>query len=284
VFWLGERRGDLADWTTQQWVRATGRQINFSDHRWLDGPVGDPTRIGKDFFEGLAKSRRLELKCDRPRGLLQNFDDLCLDTRAVASCVRDFYERTSEYELDVWSEWRGTFRPFGRALAVLFSRRLQQLNVPLSALDTSRGLASSVTQVCDPNSGAVLHTAWVRELHATKNVLYAGSYSVSRVPGHAAPCVKVVFPLPHGNGIVFMKAEPYPDGSLILTSAGKRFGDPGFYFTVHDRNGSGWARYVRSLQETIHVYAAESGAVRTDHVLWIWGFEFLRLHYRMRVI
>jgi len=48
--------------------------------------------------------------------------------------------------------------------------------------------------------------------------------------------------------------------------------------------GIAWARYVRSLKETIRVYAAESDTVRADHVLWLWGLRFLRLHYRMRLV
>jgi hypothetical protein len=36
------------------------------------------------------------------------------------------------------------------------------------------------------------------------------------------------------------------------------------------------------MKETIHVYAAESDTARADHILWLWGKEFLRLHYRMR--
>jgi len=35
------------------------------------------------------------------------------------------------------------------------------------------------------------------------------------------------------------------------------------------------------MKEQIRVYPAETGIVRTDHTLWIWGIEFLRLHYRM---
>jgi hypothetical protein len=42
-----------------------------------------------------------------------------------------------------------------------------------------------------------------------------------------------------------------------------------------------WARYVRSMRETITVYA-DGGAVRADHVLTLWGLTFLRLHYRLR--
>jgi hypothetical protein len=166
---------------------------------------------------------------------------------------------------------------------VLFSRRLQQLNVPLSSLDSSKGITSAVVQLRDPASGRVVQTAWVRELLATRNVLYAGSYSICRVPRYPNPCVKVVFPLPNGNAIVIMKTEAHPDGSFSVTSAGEKFGDPGFYFVVHAGPRMAWARYVRSLKETIHLHPSERDTVRADHVLWLWGIQFLRLHYRMRV-
>ncbi len=58
--------------------------------------------------------------------------------------------------------------------------------------------------------------------------------------------------------------------------------DPGFYFTVHGESGTLWARYVRALRESIHVFPAENGLLRADHVLTYFGATFLRLHYRMR--
>jgi hypothetical protein len=283
MIWLGERRGYFTDWLTQLWVRMTGRSIDLTQSPWLDGPAGTPRGIGKEFFANYAKKHSLEFVQNEPRGLVQNLRALLPDDSKIAPAVRRFYERTSEYELDAWSEWCGLVRPFGQALAILFSRRLQQLNVPLSSLDSSRGIISEVVQLRDPASGRIAQTAWVRELLATRNVLYAGAYSVCRAPGRAMPCVKVVFPLPNGNAIVLMKAEAHADGSLSVTSSGERFGDSGFYFVVQSEGGRARARYVRSLQETIHVYAAEEGSARADHVLWIWGIQFLRLHYRMRL-
>jgi hypothetical protein len=286
VIWLGDRSGHLSDWVTQQWVRLTGCRVNLATNRWLDGPTGSTRIIGKDFFADYAQKHGLEVLRSGSRGLLQDFCDLsgsCGDPNMVASAVKDFYERTSEYEIDAWSEWHGLARPFGTALSAIFSRRLQQLNIPLSSLDSSKGMSSCVVQLVDPHSGRVVQTAWVRELHATRNVLYAGSYSLCTVPGYPGPCVKVVFPLPNGNAIVIMKPESHPDGSFSLTSAGKGFGDPGFYFVVHARDGIAWARYVLALKERISVYPAERDTVRADHVLWIWGKQFLRLHYRMRV-
>lgn len=284
MIWLGDRRGNLTDWTTQQWVRATGRRVSLSDHPWLNGPVGGTREIGLGFFEQYAAAHDLEIVDSGTRGLMPDFTVLEQDNpsvRAVAQPVKDFYEQTSAFSLDAWSEWCAAFRPFGRALSILFSKRLQQLNVPLSSLDSARGMTSSVLPMRERASGHVVQTAWVRQLRATRNVLYAGSYSICRIPGHPSPCVKVVFPLPNGNAIVIMKPIANPDGSLSIQSIGKRFGEPGFYFTVHHGDGTLHARYVASMKEQIVVYGAEPGVTRADHTLWLWGIQFLRLHYRM---
>lgn len=285
MLWLGPRRGYLTDWVTQRWVRATGRRVDLRDAPWLAGPVGDARGIGADFFERLAAREGLVVRRAREAGLLADFSALAapdFDPRAVRPGVAAFYERTAAYELDSWAEWTGTFRPFGRLLARLFSRRLQQLNVPLSGLDTSRGVTSEVLQLVDPATGDVRHTAWLRRLAGSGDVLYAGSYGLAALPGRAGACVKVVFPLPNGNAVVVMRPEAHADGSFSVVSAGTRFGDPGFYFTVREDDGAVSARYVASLKESIRVYEAEGGAVRADHVLRLWGATFLRLHYRLR--
>jgi hypothetical protein len=285
MIWLGQKRGYLRDYLTQLWVRASGRPIRLSEYPWLGGPAGNTQSIGKEFFVQYAKERGLEVVRTGVRGLIPNFKELGPrdDMHVVAKSVRQFYEQTSTYELDAWSDWNAFFKPFGGALAFLFSRRLQQMNVPLSPLDTSRGMTSQVVQLRDPLTGRIEQTAWIRELIGTGNVTYAGGYSVCRVPGAIHPCVKVVFPLPNGNAVVVMRVEPHPDGSLSVTSSGERFGDPGFYFTVQTGDGFARARYVRTMRETIRVYDGGDGTVRGDHVLRLWGARFLRLHYRLRV-
>lgn len=283
--WLGTARGHLIDWLTQRWVHVTGRRVDLASEPWLDGPVGEPSGIGPDFFDRLADATHLHVRRGDPSaGLVQDFGLLAgpaFDPGAVDPRVADFYERTAAFELDAWAEWCGLFRPFGRLLALLFSRRLQQLNIPLTGLDTSRGMTSEIIQLVDPTTGAVRVTAWVRRLLGTGNVLYAGSYSLCQVPGFDGPCVRVVFPLPNGNAMVIMRPLAHGDGSFSVVSAGERFGEPGFYFTVHGRARI-WARYVRALRESIRVYAAGDGGIRADHVLTLWGATFLRLHYRLR--
>jgi hypothetical protein len=283
--WLGDQRGNLIDWLTQRWVCLTGRRVDLAAAPWLAGPVGQTSGVGPDYFDKWAAAEKLQVTRHRSgKGLLPSFAALSgpsFDASAVAPQVAEFYERASDYEMDVWSEWSGLFRPFGFLIAALFSRRLEQLNLPLSALDTSRGMTSEVVQVSDPSSGELRANAWVRTLVKTGRVIYVGSYSVTTSPGAAGPCIKTVFPLPNGNAIVILRPEAQPDGSLILESAGRRFGDPGFYLSVHRSDGVVVARYLRCFRERIHVYPADERAVRADHTMSLWGRRCLHLHYRL---
>lgn len=277
MIWLGTERGYLSDWVTQQWVRVTGRRCELSAVPWLMGPTGSTTGIGANFFEEYAIRSGWTLEpANGPRGLVTNFRSM--SSAQIHPAVVAFYEETSEYQMDCWSEWATLYRPFGGVLAAVFSRRLQQLNVPLTGLDTHRGITSRVVRMRTPEGEWQI--AWVRQLVASQDTLYAGSYGKCRVPGYDGECVKVCFPLPNGRAIVIMRPEVGADGTLTLISDGVRFGDPGFYFVVEGRGGV-WGRYVSSMKESIHVYPAESATVRADHTLRIWGQVFLRLHYRL---
>jgi hypothetical protein len=158
MIWLGNRRGYLTDWATQRWVAVTGRTTTLAENPWLEGPVGDTTRIGGECFRELAAREGLSVQDGAgARGIVPEFsvlDGPRFQTSAASHRVRDFYEHTAAYELDAWATWCGAFKPFGWLLAILFSRRLQQLNVPLSGLDTSRGLTNAVWHLVDAASNA----------------------------------------------------------------------------------------------------------------------------------
>jgi hypothetical protein len=281
VPWLGEKRGYLSDWLTQLWVRSTGRGVALAEHAWLDGPCGLTSGIGADFYERLARATGLEIR-PSAEGLMRSFAALAGPSfvpAAVDPRIAHFYEHTSAYRLDAWAQWCGPFRPIGWALAALFSRRLQQLNIPLSPLETSRGIRSRIVELVDPATGAVARTGWVREFPSTGRVAYVGDYSLVAAPGHDSPCVRVVFPLPNGSATVVLRPEAHPDGSLSLHSSGRRFGDPGFYFVVR-RGERAAARYLPTLRERLHVYS-EEGELHTDHFFSIWGIRYLQLHYRL---
>ncbi|MEQ1603324.1 MAG: hypothetical protein ABL999_00485 [Pyrinomonadaceae bacterium] len=276
--WLGDSRGHLADWVTQRWVQLSGKLIDVGDEQWLDGPIGNTDTIGDSYLSNYQTTKN-----QKEIGLIEDFQVLgsdVFDPNAIAPEIVDFYEHTAQYDLDVWSQWSGIFKPFGWLLNVIFSRRLQQMNMPISPLDTSKGMTSQVVPLTDDN-GAHLGTGWLRKLISTGEIIYVGIYSHCRPPKFNGECIKVIFPLPNGSATVVMKPEAHEDGSLMLASVGNGFGDPGFYLIVRKKTLTAWIKYVKSLKETIHVYL-DNGELRADHVLKLFGATFLRLHYRMR--
>lgn len=167
MIWLGSNRGYLTDWLTQKWVQVCGRRVDLADSPWLEGPISSPQGIGKDFFHHLAEAEDFQLRTmGMRRGLLRDINarqSPRANTHATQRGVADFYDRTSDYSLDAWGERSGKFRLFGWLFAILFSRRLQQLNVPLSGLDTSHGISSDVLCLVDPATHEVRYTDWARE-------------------------------------------------------------------------------------------------------------------------
>jgi len=277
--------GLFIEWFFRTWVKLFGKSVAKNDARWLDGPIGSDDRIGADFYQRLIKDSGLSFRVNEPNsGLMKDFQKLVgesFDPHRIDPRVKDFYERTTNYRLDVWSQWSWFFRPLGWLLVSLVSRRIEQLNLPVSPLDTSRGMSSDVIQLLDQRHDEIVYTCWLRKVIATGDVVYAGFYSICQAPNYPGPCVKVAFPLPQGNTTVVLKAIAQADGSLVLSSAGRRFGDPGYYRILQLDVDTRKIRLIRALKESIHVYVDDQGTLRTDHIFRFWSLEMLRLHYKI---
>jgi hypothetical protein len=268
------------DKCTQQLVRATGRAVDFEEHPWLLGPVGDLREIGNDW---------LDLEADRHGGTVGTgglldamsvLDGPGFQASDLAQPVVDFYERTSAWRMEVWSQWCPAMWPFGWFISSVFAKRLQQLNLPLRPLDTVYGMDSQVLTVKD-QQGSQLGAAWLRTLRSTGQAIYSGWYSAVTPPGADRPSIRVVFPLPNGSVTVLLRPEVRSDGALILSSPLGPFGGDGAYLVVArpDRK-SGWVRRV-PLAERFVVFVDDEGVLRTDHELNLSQVPVLRLHYRL---
>ena len=156
------------------------------------------------------------------------------------------------------------------------------MGLPISALDSSRGISSEIISLKQKSDNSTQYVGWLRKVIKTGNVIYAGAYTSCTPPNLESECVKVVFPLPNGNATVILWPENMPDGSLKLHSSGEGFGDGGFYLLVYSSIEKAHVKYVKSIKETIHVFIDENDELRTDHIFKFWGITFLQLHYRIR--
>jgi len=283
VIWLGERRGHVVDWVTQRWVQVTGRRVTLEQVPWLSGPCGSVRGIGADFFEHWGRDHGLAVLPSRnDDGLIDGVAALesdCFDPEAVHPKIDDFYAHTAAFDLEIESRWSGPFRAVGWLIAWIFARRLAQLNMPLSDRELRGGVDSRIVRLADA-AGRVLHTAWVRTSAETGLPVFVGQYGTATIPGHAGPCIKVVFPLPNGNAIILLRPRVDPDGGMSLVSDGRRFGDPGFYFTVIADRGEIWTRYVRTMKEQLSLQVQDD-AIVAHHRFRVFGLPFLQLQYRI---
>lgn len=282
--WLGSDKGYFIDWLTQLWVKVTGHKFAPDVYPWLIGPHGNTNLIKDIYVQHLANDNNLRVvKNHLDFGLVESIADYNLsktDLRRLNPKIIDFYETTINYEFEVWSKWCGAFYPFGWLVNLLFSRRLQQLNLPLDPMDTSLGISSEIIKLKD-NDDVTHYTVWYRILKSRREVIYSGVYTTCYLPKIEKTCLKVVFPLPNGNATVIMSINIMEDGALDLRSDGTEFGEPGFYLTLTDHTGNYWAKYLPSFHENIYVYEDKEGIVRANHNLKIWGMYFLKLHYRI---
>ncbi|MDN5200656.1 hypothetical protein QQ008_04765 [Fulvivirgaceae bacterium BMA10] len=280
---LDNKRGYVQDWITQQWVKYTGKRISPESYPWLMGPIGDVRLIKDQYIDTLRKKENLVLKENVPgSGLIEHTDQFGFtgDQKSTINAqILDFYTHTITYDLDFWSKWYGGYKFMGQLLSVIFSKRLQQLNIPLDPLESTKGIDSNILKLISDQENTK-YTIWYRKVRSTGQVIYSGLYDTVFLDSIREHCIRVIFPLPNGNATVIMRKEVLPDGSLKLVSSGKKIGDPGFYFVLL-KGSTYYTRFVRSVQELIHVYVDDNEQLRTDHQLKFYGSTVFGLHYKM---
>lgn len=264
-------------------VRMTGRRIRRSDAPWLKCFMGEPGLIGTGIYQRIADQERLKLRMPPTAGLIPDFEALrgpTFDPDAVDSRIRHFYEHAAEYQLEVWSEVYFVGRFFLWLLVEFLSRRMDQLNFPLSSLESAKGMTSEVVQLYEPATERVVSTGWLRRMKSTGRVIYAGIYSTIRIPCEENPCVKVTFPC-RGSANVYLLPASHADGSFGLDSSGSTFGKSGFYRLVESGPEHWRVRNFTTLHELFRVYVDPEGVLRTDHRISFVGLTILRLHYKI---
>ncbi|KXK61312.1 hypothetical protein AWW66_14330 [Micromonospora rosaria] len=279
----GRRLSRALDPATRAWWRLVGRPVDLDgEHRWLDAPMCGPGPVGGSWLAAEAERVGGTVREDvTDGGLLSSMSVLDgAEFRAadLDPAVRDFYEHTAGWRMEVWAQWSALFQPGGELVSRLFGRRVQQLALPTRPLDVAHGMDSRVVHLLDAD-GAQHAAGWLRTLSATGEYVYSGCYSHRLLPGSAQPSVHVAFPLEAGNVQVFLRPAVRADGSLVLTSGAGAFGEDGAYVVVRHGRRAYAARVP--IHERFHVYRDRRGVLRTDHELRLYRAQALRLHYRL---
>ncbi|MCH5719988.1 hypothetical protein [Niabella hibiscisoli] len=274
----------LQDWITQQWVIFRGRKIEPAHYPWLIGPFGNLDAVGGDFIHRFAEKENLVIEKDAPvKGIIPSMASLNLPDEEMSRLSREvigFYESTNSYDLDFSVQWNSFFKFFGLLLNRLFSKRLNQLNIPTESIPDAESIKSEIINLVDPQTNQIKHTFWFRALESTGQVIYSGVYGICQLPS-GKTCVKAVFPLPNGNATVIMNPAVGENGELILDSSGNKFGDAGFYFLLKDARGKYHAQFIRSFRDRLVIGSREK-LISAEQTLTLWNRKVLQFNYEIR--
>jgi hypothetical protein len=214
-------------------------------------------------------------------GIVASLDELAgpgFDPATVDPRVREFYEHTTRFRLDIIPRWRLWVRPGYLLYRAVVARPLGQANVPMNQRETQRGIRSRIDTITLPDQNVVAVRGWIRSFTDTDEPIYVGIYTTYRHDGRGY--VSVGFPVPQGSFTATLQPRHRAGGGLILTSRSD-LDHPGHYLTYIDAASRELtALAVHGFAEQLDVYLHD-GQLRAEHAFSVFGLPFLVLHYRM---
>ena len=247
-------------------------------------PLPARTRyVGTGYVRDLAAVQGGVYRADAPdTGIVSSLNALVgpqFDPVTVDPRVREFYEHTTRFSLDIVPVWRLWVRPGYLLYRTLVARPLGQANVPMNQREAQRGIRSRIDTISPAAGEEVSVRGWIRSFADTDEPIYVGIYTTYRHQGRGY--VSVGFPLPQASFTATLLPQPRPDGGLTLTSHADD-DQAGHYLTYVDpATAELTALAVPGFSERLDVYV-EDDEVRAQHAFSVFGFPFLVLHYAIR--
>lgn len=267
----------LQDRFTQNWVMLFGKKVSKTTDDWIFGP----TNI--DMYQNIALNNPLDTYTNctvKPaKGIIETvalFGFSESELKQINPLILDFYTKTASFNMDMRFRWNLFFKPVAFLIKVLFSKRLQQMNIPIISSDKLLKTSSFVVEINEEN---IIQNFWVRKFITTNQVIFSGIYSIAstNIKQHL---IKVQFPLPNGNATIFLDKKVLESGALELSSKGLKFGDSGFYFFLKRKNNY-YAKYVKCMHEKLTLTVESQSIIKGTHEFYFYGINFLTIDYSL---
>ena len=237
--------------------------------------------VGTGYVAGLAEELGARYTADAPdTGIVSSLDALAgptFDPAQVDPLVREFYEHTTRFALDIVPQWRLWVRPGYLLYRTAVARPLGQASIPMNQREAQRGIRSRIDTISGVDD-AVSVRGWIRSFADDDEPIMVGIYTTYTHGGSGY--VSVGFPVPEGSFTATLLPRARPDRGLTLTSRVDD-GQAGHYLAYVDTVADELtALAVHGFEEQLDVFV-EDGVLLAEHAFWLFGFPFLTLHYRI---
>jgi hypothetical protein len=246
-------------------------------------PLGAQTRyVGTGYVRALADKLGGSYVAAAPDvGIVASLDEIAgpdFDPKGVDPQVREFYEHTTRFSLDIVPEWKLWVRPGYLLYRTVVARPLGQASVPMNQREALRGIRGRIDTISSNRDGVVDVRGWIRSFADNDEPIYVGIYTTYRDAERGY--VSVGFPVPQGSFTATLVPRARP-GGLVLSSRSP-LAHPGHYLTYIDATtGELTTLAVPGFAEELDVYV-QDGELCAEHAFWVFGIPFLVLHYRMQ--
>ena len=127
--------------------------------------------VGTGYVRELAEVLGGSYLADAPDvGIVASLDELAgpdFDPRQVHPLVREFYEHTTRFTLDIIPRWRLWVRPGYLIYRTLVARPLGQASVPMNQREAQRGVRGRIDTITPTRDNVVAVRGWIRSFADT---------------------------------------------------------------------------------------------------------------------
>ena len=240
--------------------------------------------VGADYFKDLARSeegsfiRNLE-----GIGIVESMENMrgpSCDPDLIHPLIRDFYEHTSDYKLNIKPVWKNRFKPLFWIFKRYIAQPIGQANLPFNTEEAQQGVVSYIDTIDFKCDDIIDLRGWVRAFEKSGEAIYVGIYTTFQHQG--VGYVSVGFPLPDSNFTATLLPNNHQGSNFLLTSRNTGYSFPGHYLTASENENITVMR-LPTFNEEIEVYV-KNGELFTEHRFYLAGLNFLTLYYTMEQI
>jgi hypothetical protein len=239
--------------------------------------------VGTSYVRALAEEMGGQYVADAPDvGILSSLQELSgpqFDPADVDPLVREFYEHTSRFTLDIVPRWRNWVRPGYLLYRTVVARPLGQASLPMNQREALRGIRGRIDTITLPGQEQPAVRGWIRSFADDDEPIYIGVYTSYR-HGESG-YVSVGFPLPQASFTATLLPQARPGGGLVLTSRSADDQTGHYLAYIDPDDGSLTALAVHGFAEQLDAFVVD-GELRAEHAFSVFGLPFLVLDYRIK--
>jgi hypothetical protein len=237
--------------------------------------------VGADYFKDLALSEEgLYIRNQEGIGIVESMDNMrgpAFEVDLVHPLIREFYEHTSNFKLNIIPEWEMRFKPLFWIFKRYIAQPIGQANLPFNTEEAQKGVVSYIDTIDFKCDDIIDLRGWVRAFEQTGEAIYVGIYTTFQHQG--VGYVSVGFPLPDSNFTATLLPKNHNKSDFLLTSRNTGYPFPSHYLTASENENLTVMR-LPTFNEEIEILV-ENEQLRTEHRFYLAGLNFLTLHYTM---